>query len=53
MQMIMVPVIIPVFNAEKYINECVDNVLCQTMDNLEIICIDDGSADNSLCILQE
>jgi glycosyltransferase involved in cell wall biosynthesis len=43
----LVSVIIPVFNAELYLSECLDSVLAQTWDNLEIICIDDGSQDTS------
>lgn len=50
--MIMVSVIIPVYNAEKYIEECLNSVLNQTMNQLEIICIDDGSTDDSPQILQ-
>lgn len=51
--MVIVSVIIPVYNAEKYIKECLDSVLNQTMNDLEIICIDDGSTDKSLQMLRD
>ncbi len=50
--MIMVSVIIPVYNAEKYIEECLDSLLGQTYSDFEIICVDDGSKDHSLEILR-
>lgn len=46
-----VAVIIPVYNMEKYLEECLDSVLAQTLKNFEIICINDGSSDASLNIL--
>lgn len=48
-----VSIIIPVYNAETYLHECLDSVCNQTYKDLEIICVDDGSKDNSLAILQE
>lgn len=47
-----VSVIIPVYNVEKYLPECLDSVIGQTYKNLEILCIDDGSPDNSSEILE-
>ncbi|MBZ7982168.1 glycosyltransferase [Campylobacter sp. RM12640] len=48
-----VSVIIPVYNTEKYLRECLDSVINQSLKEIEIICIDDGSTDNSLEILKE
>ena len=48
-----VSVIIPVYNVEKYLRECLDSVINQTLKDIEIICIDDGSTDNSLSILEK
>lgn len=47
----LVSLIIPVYNVEQYLNQCLDSVLNQTYSNLEIICINDGSPDKSLDIL--
>lgn len=48
-----VSIIIPVYNSEKYIGKCLDHLLNQTYQNFEIICINDGSKDNSLEILKK
>ena len=49
----MISIIIPVFNTEKYVRECLESVLNQTISNYEIICIDDSSEDKSLQIVNE
>ena len=48
-----ISVIIPIYNVEKYIAECLESVINQTYSNLEIICIDDCGSDNSMKIVQE
>ena len=48
-----VSVIIPVYNVEKYLRQSLDSVINQTLRDIEIICVDDGSTDNSYAILQE
>lgn len=47
-----ISVVIPVYNSEKYLNECIDSILNQTFQNFEIITINDGSTDSSLQILE-
>lgn len=49
----MISVIIPVYNAEKYLYKCLESITNQTYSNLEIICVNDGSQDSSRTILQE
>lgn len=48
-----VSVIIPVFNVEKYLRQCLESVLNQTLRDIEVICVDDGSTDDSTKILKE
>ena len=48
-----VSVIIPVYNAENYLTRCLDSVCNQTLEDIEIICVNDCSPDNSLIILQD
>ena len=51
--MIKFSVVLPVYNVEQYLKECLDSIINQTYKNLEIICINDCSEDNSLEILKE
>ena len=48
-----VSVVIPAYNVERYLKECLDSVISQTYHNLEIICVDDGSVDKTPEILAE
>ena len=48
-----VSVVIPVYNIEEHLRECLNSVIRQSYPDLEIICVDDGSTDSSLAILQE
>lgn len=52
MKDIKVSVIMPVYNVEKYLKKCLNSVINQTLKDIEIICVDDGSTDNSLKILE-
>lgn len=49
----LVSVIIPVYNAEKYLRECLDSVINQTLKDIEIVIVDDGSTDSSSKIIDE
>jgi len=48
-----VSILVPVYNVEKYLRECLDSLVKQTLQDIEIICINDGSTDSSLEILQD
>ena len=50
--MIKISVIIPIYNAEKYLQRCLDSLMNQTLKDMEFICINDGSTDSSLEILK-
>ncbi len=46
-------IIIPVYNVEKYVSNCLESILNQPFKDLEVICVNDGSSDKSLSVLQE
>lgn len=46
-----ISVIIPIYNGEKYLKECLDSVINQTFKDIEIICVNDGSTDDTSKIL--
>ena len=48
-----VTVVMPVFNAEKFVGECLDSILRQTIKDVEVVCVDDGSTDNSAAVVEE
>lgn len=51
--MVKVSVVIPVHNADKYLEKCLESVLAQTLKDIEVICVDDGSKDKSEKILKD
>ena len=53
MNLCIVTIIIPVYNTERYLRQCLDSVINQTFKDFECICINDGSTDNSYNILKE
>lgn len=50
--MVKVSIIVPVYNVEKYLEKCLESLIDQTLKDIEIICVNDGSTDNSLGILK-
>ena len=51
--MAFISIIVPVYNTEKYLEKCLDSLLSQSFEDIEIICIDDASTDNSLDIIRK
>ena len=51
--MAKVSIIVPTYNVEQYLSECMDSIIGQTLKDLEIICVNDGSTDSSLDILKK
>ena len=49
----LISIVVPVYNVEKYVCECLDSILRQKFDDYEIVCIDDGSKDGSLDLLRQ
>ena len=51
--MFNISVIIPIYNGDKYLRECLNSIFNQTLKNIEVICVNDGSTDNTYSILNE
>ena len=51
--MIKVSVILPVYNTGKYLRQCLESIENQTLKNFEVLCVDDGSTDDSVEIISE
>lgn len=51
--MINISILVAVYNGERYLRQCLDSILEQTMKDLQVICVDDASTDHSLDILRE
>ena len=50
---IKISVIVPVYNSGRYLKQCLDSICAQSFKDFEVICVDDGSTDNSMSILSE
>ena len=53
MKMEKISIIIPIYNSSKYLKECLDSIINQSYKNWEAVCVNDGSTDNSLEILDQ
>lgn len=53
MSNVVISIIIPIYNCESYLEQCLNSVLSQSLKEIEIICVDDGSSDGSLAVLQD
>ena len=53
MNNIKISIIVPVYNTENYLNRCLDSLVCQTLNDIEIIIVNDGSHDNSQLIIDQ
>lgn len=51
--MIKLSVIVPVYNVEEYLRECLDSLVEQTLTDMEVLIVNDGSKDNSQAIIKE
>ena len=51
--MTKISIIVPVYNVEQYLPACLDSILAQTLEDIEVICVDDGSTDQSPAILDD
>lgn len=48
----MISVVVPVYNTERYLSQCLDSILSQSYKNIEVIVVNDASPDNSLSIIK-
>lgn len=51
--MVKVSIVVPVYNVDRYLKECMDSLVNQTLEDIEMVCVNDGSTDRSLDILRE
>ncbi len=49
----LVSIVVPVYNAERYLDRCVESILAQTLESIQVILVDDGSGDGSLAICEK